>query len=70
MVFPYSQKGSDGYLRRFEEYFPRLNQEGISFKVQDICLDEEYKEAFKGSSLIIIYFFSKFSEFESNKQLI
>ncbi len=49
MLFPYSQKGSDGYLRRFEEYFPRLNQDGVSFKVQDICLDEEYKDAFKGS---------------------
>ena len=49
MLFPYSQKGSDGYLRRFEEFFPLLERDKISFKVQDICLDEEYKEAFKGS---------------------
>jgi len=49
MLFPYSQKGSDGYLRRFEEFFPLLEHDKISFLVQDICLDEEYEEAFKGS---------------------
>lgn len=48
ILFPYSQKGSDGYLRRFEEYYPHLNKDGMSFKAQDICLDKEYKEAVKG----------------------
>ena len=49
LLYPYSQKGSDGYSRRFEEFFPLLIEDNISFKIQDICTDEEYKNAFKGN---------------------
>lgn len=40
-LYPYSQKGSDGYTRRFEEYFPYLTKDNISYKVFDVCTDEE-----------------------------
>lgn len=57
MLFPYSQKGSDGYLRRFEEFFPFLKKDNIVFKVQDICSDEKYKNAFNGASKPKYYLF-------------
>jgi len=47
-LYPYAQKGSDGYTRRFEEFFPFLEQDNIKFRVHDICSDEEYKNAFTG----------------------
>ena len=59
MLFPYSQKGSDGYLRRFEEFFPLLEHDEISFKVQDICSDEQYKNAFKGRKSFYYLFLLK-----------
>lgn len=36
ILFPYAQKGSDGYTRRFEEYFPFLKKDGIDFYVCDL----------------------------------
>jgi len=41
-LYPYAQKGSDGYTRRFEEYFRFLQQDNIKFKVFDICSDIEF----------------------------
>lgn len=41
ILFPYTQKGSDGYTRRFEEYFYYFKKENISFYVADLC-DQEY----------------------------
>jgi len=41
LLFPDKQKGSDGYNRRFEEYFKYLNKDNISFDVADIC-DHDY----------------------------
>ena len=57
LLYPYSQKGSDGYTRRFEEFFPFLKEDNIVFKVQDICTDEEHKNAFNGTSKRTYYLF-------------
>jgi len=47
-LFPYSQKGSDGYTRRFQEFFVFLERDHIRYKMHDICSDQEYKKAFRG----------------------
>jgi len=47
-LFPYAQKGSDGYTRRFQEFFPFLKKDHIIYKIHDICHDEDYKNAFNG----------------------
>lgn len=49
ILFPYSQKGSDGYKRRFEEYFDFLHKENIKFKVCDILNDEEILKSYEGN---------------------
>ena len=41
LLFPDKQKGSDGYLRRFQEYFKFLEADKISFDVADIY-DHDY----------------------------
>ena len=41
ILFPFSQKGSDGYTRRFEEYFKFLENDSIDFHVCDV-FDHEY----------------------------
>jgi hypothetical protein len=41
-LYPYAQKGSDGYTRRFQEYFSFLKADEINFKVFDICDDIDY----------------------------
>lgn len=45
-LYPFAQKGSDGYTRRFEEFIAFLERDGINFKLHDICTDEEYQIAF------------------------
>lgn len=56
-LYPYSQKGSDGYTRRFQEFFPYLKEDQIKYKIQDICTDEEYKNAINGKSKPKYYYF-------------
>ena len=56
ILYPYSQKGSDGYTRRFEEYLPFLENDKVSYKIQDICSDEEYKKVFKGKRSVYYLF--------------
>jgi len=41
IIFPYAQKGSDGYKRRFEVYFDFLKQENISCKICDIINSDD-----------------------------
>ena len=41
ILFPFTQKGSDGYTRRFEEYFRFLENDNIDFHVCDV-FDDEY----------------------------
>jgi glycosyltransferase involved in cell wall biosynthesis len=41
ILFPYAQKGSDGYTRRFEEYFPFLKRDQIDFFVCDVIHNDE-----------------------------
>ncbi|MDA9160910.1 glycosyltransferase [Crocinitomicaceae bacterium] len=59
ILYPYSQKGSDGYTRRFEEYLPFLENDKVSYKIQDICSDEEYKKVFKGKKYAYYLFLLK-----------
>ena len=57
ILYPYSQKGSDGYLRRFEEYLPYLKEDNISYKIQDICTDYDIRIALNGNSKRKYYLF-------------
>ena len=57
LLYPYSQKGSDGYLRRFEEYLPYLKEDNISYKIQDICTDYDIRIALNGNSKRKYYLF-------------
>ena len=59
ILYPYSQKGSDGYTRRFEEYLPLLDNVHIYYKIQDICSDEDYRNAFKNYGFIYYLFLLK-----------
>ena len=59
ILYPYSQRGSDGYTRRFEEYFPFLDNDKVLYKIQDICSDEEYKKAFKNKKAVYYLFLLK-----------
>ena len=59
ILYPYSQKGSDGYTRRFEEYLPFLQNDKVSYKIQDICSDEEYKKIFKDKGYAYYLFLLK-----------
>lgn len=59
ILYPYSQRGSDGYTRRFEEYFPFLDNDKVLYKIQDICSDEEYKKVFKGKKYAYYLFLLK-----------
>ena len=52
ILFPYTQKGSDGYLRRFEEYFVYFENKNIDYKVchlfeDDIILKERFGHNFQ-----------------------
>ncbi len=49
ILFPYSQKGSDGYTRRFEEYFKFFNHDNIKYKVCDIFSNEYYIQCLDGN---------------------
>ncbi|HRY32913.1 MAG TPA: glycosyltransferase [Bacteroidales bacterium] len=40
ILFPYAFKGSDGYIRRFEEYIPYLEREGRTFRICTTYSDE------------------------------
>lgn len=46
-LYPNSQRGSDGYTRRFEEYFSFFERDKIKFKVFDICDDVDYIASMK-----------------------
>ncbi len=48
ILFPYAQKGSDGYKRRFEVYFEFLSKDNISFKVCNLIDNEELVNIFDG----------------------
>ena len=54
ILFPFSQKGSDGYTRRFEEYFRFLENDDIDFHVCDV-FDNEYIIKKESSNLIEKY---------------
>lgn len=49
-LFPYAQKGSDGYQRRFVEYFPYLEKEGFTYKIFDVCSNEDFRKTVNSSS--------------------
>lgn len=49
ILYPYAFPGSDGYIRRFEEYFPYLNRDGISYKVCNIFTDDYVSKQLTGS---------------------
>ena len=59
ILFPYSQKGSDGYKRRFQEYFEFLHKENIKFKVCDILNDQEILKSYEGTPTMRYKLFRK-----------
>jgi hypothetical protein len=58
-LFPYSQKGSDGYKRRFEEYFSFLDKDGVRYKVFDLCSDKHYLKHVNQNIYISGYFYMR-----------
>ncbi len=58
-LFPFAQKGSDGYTRRFEEYLPFLEKSNVTFKLHDICTDEDYQNAFSSKKSMYYRFILK-----------
>ena len=59
IIFPYAQKGSDGYKRRFEVYFDFLKQENISYKICDIIDNDLFVKIIDGSFGKRYLFFQK-----------
>ena len=51
IFFPHAQPGSDGYLRRFQEYFSYFNNDGIDYFIADVTTDrEEFIAISKGNT--------------------
>jgi len=50
IMFPYVQNGSDGYMRRFEQYFRFFENEGTSYKVCDVCSQDYAMQCENGSA--------------------
>jgi hypothetical protein len=50
-LYPYTQNGSDGYTRRFEEYFMFLKEDGLSYNVFDICSNDYVISKMNGSAI-------------------
>lgn len=57
--FPYSQRGGDGYQRRFVEYLKYLDNDNISYKVFDVCYEDDFRNAEKKSSTHLYLFLLK-----------
>jgi glycosyltransferase involved in cell wall biosynthesis len=49
ILFPYAQKGSDGYTRRFEEYFSFLKKDKIDFQVCDVLHNDYILQKLHGT---------------------
>tara|TARA_B100000963_G_scaffold356490_1_gene376683 strand:- start:64 stop:1200 length:1137 start_codon:yes stop_codon:yes gene_type:complete len=58
-LYPYSQKGGDGYQRRFVEYFEYLEKDNISFKTFDVCYEDDFRIAEKKGSVNLYFFLLK-----------
>lgn len=58
-LYPYSQKGGDGYQRRFVEYLEYLRNDGISFKTFDVCYEDDFRIAEKKGSVHLYSFLLK-----------
>ena len=58
-LYPYSQKGGDGYQRRFVEYFEYLEKDNISFKIFDVCYEDDFRIAEKKGSVRLYLFLLK-----------
>ena len=58
-LYPYSQKGGDGYQRRFVEYFEYLKKDNISFKIFDVCYEDDFRIAEKKASIHLYLFLLK-----------
>lgn len=57
--FPYSQRGGDGYQRRFIEYLKYLDEDGITYKIFDVCYEDDFRNAEKQSSIHLYLFLLK-----------
>lgn len=57
IFFPHEQKGSDGYFKRFEQYFPFFKEDGISFLVCDIYDDTYIRKKLAGSTFDQYYLY-------------
>ncbi len=58
-LYPYSQKGGDGYHRRFIEYLKYLDEAKVSYKIFDVCYEDDFREAEKKSSYYLYFFLLK-----------
>ncbi|PKP21024.1 MAG: hypothetical protein CVU05_07735 [Bacteroidetes bacterium HGW-Bacteroidetes-21] len=59
IIFPHAQPGSDGYLRRFEEYFPFFKKDNNDFVVASVTTDKEEFTAFSSGNFAINNFTRK-----------
>lgn len=58
-LYPYSQKGGDGYQRRFVEYTEYLKKDNISFNTFDVCEEDDFRIAEKKGSVHLYLFLIK-----------